>query len=209
MDACHASTIDALKDVAEDTLVRLVYVSRISLTSRADVTIFDDIEDQASSHNASQNITGILCYGNGHFLQCIEGTKDKILALQKRIFEDKRHKLFKVLIAKPIAERSFTDWRMRSLFLERWLWSPATKAQAVQLSPFLPFRPHEWHEAHTSQFLNVVQSLHNPPHVRAAGVTYNAFGNMLQHVAAPHQAFLLVQAILGVLTLIAVAWMFA
>jgi len=28
-------------------------------------------------------ITGVLCYGSGHFLQCIEGEKAHVLALLK------------------------------------------------------------------------------------------------------------------------------
>ncbi|MGP5520881.1 BLUF domain-containing protein [Psychrobacter namhaensis] len=29
------------------------------------------------------DITGVLCYGSGHFLQCIEGEKAHVLALLK------------------------------------------------------------------------------------------------------------------------------
>ena len=208
MNECQVSTIKALQNVAEDALVQLVYVSCISLGSRLNMSIFDDIEDQASKYNQSQNITGILCYGNGQFFQCIEGTKQKILNLQRSICSDKRHKDIKILIARPIKERSFADWRMRSLFLERWMWSPTTKAQADTLSPFMPFHPRHWNEGHTHQFLQTIQGFHNPPHVRAAGITYNAFGNMVQHVAAPHQAFLLVQGILTLLVVLALTWMF-
>ncbi|WP_352311685.1 BLUF domain-containing protein, partial [Psychrobacter sp. W2-37-MNA-CIBAN-0211] len=78
-------------------------------------------------------ITGTLCYGNGHFLQCIEGKKSEVFDLQKRIFADSRHKNIEVLLLRVINQRSFVDWRMRLLFLERWLWSPATKKQAAQL----------------------------------------------------------------------------
>ena len=86
MNQCHVNTHEALKDEADDTLVQLVYVSSITLKSRMSMSIFDDIEAQASKHNKLQQITGILCYGSGQFLQCIEGSKQKILELQRRIF---------------------------------------------------------------------------------------------------------------------------
>ena len=131
-------------DIAESALVQLVYVSTLTMSSRLNRSIFDDVEGQARKHNQQHGITGTLCYGNGQFLQCIEGEKRHVRALQKRIFADKRHKNVKVLLLKVIKKRSFADWRMRLLFLERWLWSPATKKQAAQLSPFLPFAPHGW-----------------------------------------------------------------
>jgi hypothetical protein len=91
---------------------------------------------------------------------------------------------------------------MRLLFLERWLWSPATKQQAMQLSPFLPFAPHGWSSQRTEQFLQVIKDFQTPPHIKAAGITYNAMGNMIKHVAAPHQAFLVVQGFLAVLLVV-------
>lgn len=198
----HADTVNYLDDVADTALVRLVYVSSLTLSSRLQASIFDKVEAHARHYNEQQGITGTLCYGNSHFLQCLEGEKSKVLALQQRIFGDERHKNVRILLIKAIDQRIFCDWRMRLLFLERWLWSPATKQQAVQLSPFLPFAPHGWSIEHTEHFLAIIKNFETPPHINAAGITYNALGNMLKHVAAPHQAFLLVQAVLAVLLVI-------
>ena len=188
-----------LNEVEDTALVQLVYVSSLTLGSRFSMTIFEEVENHARNFNQHQGITGTLCYGNGHFLQCIEGEKDKIAALTQRIFADTRHKNAQVLLLQVIEQRSFSDWRMRLLFLERWLWSPATKEQAVQLSPYLPFAPHGWSAEHTEQFLQIIKTFDTPPHIKAAGITYNALGNMVRHVAAPHQAFLVVQGFLSVL----------
>ncbi len=199
----HADTVQTLDKIAETALVRLVYVSSLTLSSRLKASIFDEVEDHARNYNQQQGITGTLCYGNSHFLQCLEGEKAEVLALQKRIFADKRHKNIKILLLKTIEQRTFYDWRMRLLFLERWLWSPATKQQATQLSPFLPFAPNGWSFERTEQFLEVIKTFETPPHINAAGITYNAMGNMVKHVAAPHQAFLIVQAFLAVLLVLA------
>ncbi len=198
----HADTVITLDKIAETALVRLVYVSTLTLSSRLKTSIFDEVEAHARDYNEQQGITGTLCYGNGHFLQCLEGEKAKVLALQQRIFADKRHKNIEILLLKTIDARTFYDWRMRLLFLERWLWSPATKKQATQLSPFLPFAPHGWNKERTEQFLQVIKDFETPPHLNAAGITYNAMGNMVKHIAAPHQAFLIVQGFLAVLLMI-------
>lgn len=199
----HNDSVGKIENLPDDVMVQLVYASSLSLKGRLSMSIFDEIEAQATLHNERNGITGILCYGNGQFLQCIEGEKAKIADLQSRIFSDPRHKNLKVLLIRQIDQRHFSDWRMRLLFLERWLWSPATKQQAAQLSPFLPFSPHGWRPQRTAQFLDVIQSFDNPPHMRVAGITYNAFGNMIQHIAAPHQAFLVVQGALTLLVIVA------
>ncbi len=199
----HADTVQTLDRITETALVRLVYVSSLTLSSRLQASIFDEVEDHARNYNQQQGITGTLCYGNSYFLQCLEGEKAEVLALQQRIFADKRHKNVKILLLQTIDQRTFYDWRMRLLFLERWLWSPATKQQATQLSPYLPFAPHNWDLERTEQFLEVIKTFETPPHINAAGITYNAMGNMIKHVAAPHQAFLIVQAFLAVLLVLA------
>ena len=152
----HADTVQTLDRITETALVRLVYVSSLTLSSRLQASIFDEVEDHARNYNQQQGITGTLCYGNSYFLQCLEGEKAEVLALQQRIFADKRHKNVKILLLQTIDQRTFYDWRMRLLFLERWLWSPATKQQATQLSPYLPFVPHNWDLERTEQFLEVI-----------------------------------------------------
>jgi hypothetical protein len=181
----------------------LVYVSSLTIASRLSASIFDEVENHARDYNQQHGITGTLCYGNGHFLQCIEGEKAHVYALKQRIFADSRHKDVEVLLLQTIEHRSFADWRMRLLFLERWLWSPATKNQATQLSPYLPFAPHGWSPFRTEQFLHIIKTFDSPPHVKAAGITYNALGNMFRHIAAPHQAFLIIQGFLSVLLVVA------
>ncbi|WP_201535099.1 BLUF domain-containing protein [Psychrobacter ciconiae] len=201
-------SLDQIEPLADDALIQVVYASTLSLKGRFDSKIFDDIAHHAYRYNQQQGITGILCYGNGEFLQCIEGKKAQILALWQRIANDLRHKQVKVLLLEPITKGRFQDWRMRMVFLERWLWSDATKTQAQNLAPFLPFAPEGWSTSRTLQFLAVIKTFDNSPHVKAAGVTYNALGNMARYVAAPHQAFLLIQGVLLLLVLLALGSLF-
>ncbi|MGO3756657.1 BLUF domain-containing protein [Psychrobacter celer] len=202
MPLTHTTAFSQLDNIADTALVQLVYVSSLTLASRLNAAIFDEIEAHARDYNEQHSITGTLCYGNGHFLQCIEGEKAKVAALTQRIFADHRHKHVEVLLLGQVSGRRFADWRMRLLFLERWLWSPATKQQAAQLSPYLPFAPHGWSPERTEQFLQIIKTFDTPPHIKAAGITYNALGNMVRHIAAPHQAFLVVQGFLSVLLIV-------
>lgn len=199
----YRDTVSVLTDVEPHALIQLVYTSNLTLKGRLNTSIFDEVESYAQTYNKNKGITGILCYGNGQFLQCIEGGKAEVLALQCRIFNDNRHKNAMVLSVKAINGRSFSDWRMRLLFLERWLWSSATKQQAAQLSPFLPFMPRQWTMTRTTEFLQTIKAFETEPYVQAAGITYNALGNMVRHIAAPHQAFLVIQGVLSLLLLIA------
>ncbi|MGP5345508.1 BLUF domain-containing protein [Psychrobacter celer] len=202
MPLTHTTAFSQLDNIADDALVQLVYVSSLTLRSRLSASIFDEVEGHAKDFNEQHGITGTLCYGNGHFLQCMEGEKAKVAALTQRIFADHRHKHVEVLLLRQVSGRRFADWRMRLLFLERWLWSPATKQQAAQLSPYLPFAPHGWSPERTEQFLQIIKTFDTPPHIKAAGITYNALGNMVRHIAAPHQAFLVVQGFLSVLLIV-------
>lgn len=202
MPLTRSNRIKQWDAIQESALVQLVYVSTLTIASRLNTSIFEDIEAHTRDYNEQHGITGTLCYGNGQFLQCIEGEKRHVFALQERIFADSRHKNIEVLLLQEINHRSFSDWRMRLLFLERWLWSPATKEQAAQLSLFLPFAPHGWSPDRTEQFLQIIKNFDTQPHIKAAGITYNALGNMFRHMAAPHQAFLIVQGFLSILLVV-------
>lgn len=208
MPLTHSNRIKKWDEIEKSSLVQLIYVSTLTIASRLNASIFEDVEAHARDYNEQNGITGTLCYGNGQFLQCIEGEKRHVFALQERIFADSRHKNVEILLLQEIDHRSFTDWRMRLLFLERWLWSPATKEQAAQLSPFLPFAPHGWSPDRTEQFLQIIKNFDTPPHIKAAGITYNALGNMFRHIAAPHQAFLIIQGFLSVLLVVALVLLY-
>ncbi|WP_201587991.1 BLUF domain-containing protein [Psychrobacter jeotgali] len=199
----HIDKVKMLDKIPENALIQMVYVSSLTMTARLNTSMFDEVKVSAREYNQQHNITGVLCYGNGRFLQCIEGEKAQVLTLQQRIFADKRHKDIKILLLQAIDQRDFIDWRMRLLFLERWLWSPTTKKQVTQLSPFLPFAPHSWDSERAERFLQVIRTFDTPPHIKSAGITYNAVGNMFRHIIAPHQAFLVVQGVLALLLFIA------
>ena len=152
----------ALNDFEDDSLIRLVYVSNISKKSKLDPSLFEHIRSHAEDYNRKNNIKGMLCNNQTYFLQCLEGTKEKLLPLMDNIFKDDRHSKLKVTLLKPIEHYSFDDWRMRSLNLDDRLWlKDSLQANSPELRKFIPFRPLEWSEWFMEYFLETMQKFDN------------------------------------------------
>ena len=62
--------------------------------------------------NASLNITGLLLYKDGSFLQALEGEESVVRKLYDTIASDPRHQQVTPMLEIPIEERSFPDWSM-------------------------------------------------------------------------------------------------
>lgn len=72
----------------------------------------DAILKQARSHNGETDITGVLFYLEGNFLQLLEGEDPALSDTYLRIKTDPRHHNLIQLVDENIAERSFPDWPM-------------------------------------------------------------------------------------------------
>ena len=66
----------------------------------------------ARSGNASLDVTGLLVFVNGVFLQILEGERDAVSTLMKKISSDPRHSSVKVLREMDVDQRTFSSWRM-------------------------------------------------------------------------------------------------
>ncbi|RZK31621.1 MAG: BLUF domain-containing protein [Hymenobacter sp.] len=71
-----------------------------------------EILQQSRSWNAQVGITGVLLYMHGHIIQVLEGEKQAVVALFKRIEMDPRHKNVACVLNQSIAKRLFAQWRM-------------------------------------------------------------------------------------------------
>jgi hypothetical protein len=67
---------------------------------------------QARSLNEQQHVTGALVYGDGQFIQVMEGEEDVIKDLYSRVCKDPRHHNIRTLAEGPIASRNFAQWSM-------------------------------------------------------------------------------------------------
>ena len=91
-------------------LVRILYASRAVGPQTSTVTA--SILAVAQEHNRRNGITGILCQGQGLYLQVIEGERSAINQLYARIQRDRRHNDVEMLSFAEIADRRFPDWSM-------------------------------------------------------------------------------------------------
>lgn len=92
---------------------RLTYAS--TSTSKPG-TIRQDLLDilaEATTHNAANDINGVLYYGNDYFFQCIEGRKSQVTELFNKICNDPRHTNVVVLSHHEIHDFSFKAWEMK------------------------------------------------------------------------------------------------
>lgn len=71
-----------------------------------------DILQTSQLQNADLNITGMLLYCNGKFLQVLEGKKEDVHKVFLKINQDQRHQDISVLLEGLIAARNFKNWSM-------------------------------------------------------------------------------------------------
>ena len=113
-------------------IVRLLYVSRSNGPQTTTVT--RSILEQARTHNAAQGITGVLCQGQGFFLQVLEGPRSAVNALYGHIAVDMRHKDVELLMFEDIEERRFSRWSMALIKLSDQ--DPMVKLQHPEFDPY-------------------------------------------------------------------------
>ena len=91
-------------------MFRLIYLSRHAADMND--SMLDEILSSARTHNASDNLTGLLISVRGLFLQYLEGEEKKVLSTFARIGKDTRHADCAVLLKGAIYDLSFYDWKM-------------------------------------------------------------------------------------------------
>lgn len=105
----------------------LIYLSRASrpLSEEALLTLLR----HARHYNTEHEITGVLAYGNGQFIQLLEGQRPAIAALYDRIQQDPRHENIIRFADKGIAQRSFPAWSMA--------FAPVSAAQLAEVAGYV------------------------------------------------------------------------
>lgn len=86
-----------------------------------DASTLRSLELQAQQHNESHAITGYLTYRNERFTQVLEGPRNRVDALMRKIRNDPRHTLT-CEVPLTVETRRFPLWSMRLL---NPLWLPS------------------------------------------------------------------------------------
>jgi len=91
-------------------MIQVTYVSRTREPMGAEQLL--DLLMQCRENNQQQDITGMLLYGNGTFLQVLEGDDSVIDELVAQILEDPRHADIEVLSRESLDQRDYAEWSM-------------------------------------------------------------------------------------------------
>ena len=113
-------------------LIRLIYVSKAVDPQSPALT--DSILRKAHAWNAQNDITGVLCEGQGVFLQALEGERAKVTRLYARIFADPRHRDLELIHCESITQRRYGEWSMARVGLSDV--DPQTKIVWPDFDPY-------------------------------------------------------------------------
>ncbi len=118
---------NAVEPMSNDALKELLHVSRVN--------------------NERNQITGMLLYKNGHFMQVIEGDEARVTELMNIIKKDIRHKNVDILRSEYTQSRDFPNWTMGFKNLERSDYSKIPGFTKLLESDFKP----EYFAEHTTE----------------------------------------------------------
>ena len=99
-----------IKETTMSKLFRMAYISTASkLFAPAELR---DMLKESSARNQEADITGMLLYKDGQFMQVLEGAAEAVTATFSRISKDPRHHGIMVLVKGAVQERCFPGWSM-------------------------------------------------------------------------------------------------
>jgi hypothetical protein len=91
-------------------LIQLIYTS--TATSELSEADLGRILEAAVRNNLALDVTGLLLYSKGTFMQVLEGEDGAVGELLERIGADPRHRDIQVHVRTPVRRREFSQWHM-------------------------------------------------------------------------------------------------
>ncbi len=113
-------------------LIRVIYVSTAVVPQTS--TLTDAILRKAQAWNKANDITGVLCQGQGVYLQALEGERGIVTKLYARIYADQRHTNVEIIHCESIAKRRYEKWSMAHVSLSDV--DPKTKIEWPEFDPY-------------------------------------------------------------------------
>jgi hypothetical protein len=113
-------------------LICLIYTSRaVDAQSHA---LTESILRKAHAWNTLNGITGVLCEGQGMYLQALEGERAKVTSLYTRIAADTRHKDLELIHCETITQRRYGAWSMARVSMSDV--DPETQIEWPEFQPY-------------------------------------------------------------------------
>ncbi|MGP4789358.1 BLUF domain-containing protein [Psychrobacter sp. 1Y11] len=100
--------------LSEGNMKCIAYVSRTTANERG-ITLpagLSNIVQMSRKRNPAAQITGILSYRHGQYVQVLEGPAIEIDNLMAKVAADPRHRDLWVFVSEQVTNRSFDSWRV-------------------------------------------------------------------------------------------------
>lgn len=134
----------------------LVYISKT--TENLFNSDLKKILTQAQQKNIQLDITGLLLYKNGYFIQALEGDKKIVIELFEKISKDCRHTDVTKVVEKTQGLRLFPNWAMAFRDLD----DPETKKLqgfSQLINQYMEEAPANANPAHIQKILSYFSTL--------------------------------------------------
>lgn len=97
--------------IQKPEIYRLVYISNAK--HLVDIDELRRIEEKSKINNQFANVTGILLYKHGRFMQFLEGEKSDVQKIFSSIKKDPMHENITIISQGIIQKRQFLNWSMK------------------------------------------------------------------------------------------------
>ena len=91
-------------------LTRLIYCSKTDIKQGDEA--LEKIIAASRRNNTKVDVTGALLLKDGYFMQCIEGRRELVNQVYRRVCQDERHDDVRLLFYSEVNERYFAGWDM-------------------------------------------------------------------------------------------------
>lgn len=92
------------------SVFQMIYVSKCS--DDFDFNTLPSILEKSRRDNEKKDVSGLLIFHEGSFIQVLEGPKEAVEEIYQKIEKDDRHKNIKLLSQKMLDEKEFESWSM-------------------------------------------------------------------------------------------------
>ncbi len=122
-------------------LISLLYISAAP-PNLSPINLIDILE-ASRRNNPANNVTGVLIFQNGIFVQVLEGEEPDVEATYQRIEKDERHRNAKIIERISIEQRAFPSWSMGFKNLDLIDGNSAGNLRAFLRDPLTPDNAYE------------------------------------------------------------------
>jgi hypothetical protein len=141
-------------------LTRIIYISRSTFKSVKSSNAIEPnvarILAKSRINNRRNGLVGVLYFGQGCFLQCLEGEQSAVDTLYAKLQLDDRHTDIKLLSRESIDAVSYTDWAMKFVPVEKQM------MQLLQEGGYSSFDPYRFDAVMLQKVMHLLRASTDP-----------------------------------------------